>query len=104
MKFFSFGTLFKLGVRGAMVTASMIAKLILVFFTNSLLKIENTEHVFFIFRFVVVASSMGAVKVLMFQKTNGELSEKHKKNINKIYIYLVVFYLVNELLIMWGGK
>jgi len=104
MKFFSISALFKLSVRGAMVTASMIAILILVFFANSLLKIENTEYVFFIFRFLVVASSMVAVKVLMLQKTNGELSDKHKKKINKIYIYLVVFYLVNELLIMWGGK
>lgn len=104
MKFFSIRNFFNLGVRGAMVTVSMLSILLLVFLANSLLKIENTEYVFFVFRLTVVVASMVAIRVLMQQRNNGELSEKHKKSINKIYIYLTVFYFVNELFIIWGGN
>lgn len=103
MKFFSIRNLFKVGVRGAMVTGSMISILMLVFFANSLLKLENTEYVFFIFRLIVVAAAMLVINVLMHQKSNGELTEEHKKKINKLYIYLALFYVTNELFIMWRG-
>ena len=103
MKLFSIRNFFNLGVKGAMLTVSMLTILLLVFLANSLLKIENTEYVFFIFRLTVVAASMVAIRVLIQQRNNGKLSEKHKKSINKIYLYLVVFYITNELLIMCGG-
>jgi hypothetical protein len=94
--------LFRAGVQGSIVTAAMAGILILVFFANTLLQLENTEHVFFIFRLTVPIAAAFVIKLMMTHKNGGVLSEKHKKSMNKIYIYLIIFYVVNESLISVG--